>query len=62
MTKHDAISMGVKGFGCLLIGFLIGVFVGGAGERGLYRREAIERQVAEYNPTTGEWEWKEEAE
>ncbi len=40
---------------CVTIGCVNGHDI----EKHRFQREAIERGVAEYNATTGEWQWKE---
>lgn len=42
----------------LLVGIVIGVSIADDSTHQL-RKEAIERGFAEYNPKTGQWQWKE---
>lgn len=46
----------------LLIGLLIGLVIGIEGIANHYKRQALERGYAHYNPVTGEWEWNEKEE
>lgn len=51
----------------LLVGLLVGaiiafVLIGVIRDKTDYRKQAIERGYAEYNKTTGKWQWVEKAE
>jgi len=39
------------------LALFVGMYVGDLAGEGRIQRQAIERGVARYSPTTGEWEW-----
>ena len=41
-----------------LFSVFIGHYVGWSEQRGKWEAELIKRGLAQYNPTTGKWEWK----
>lgn len=42
-----------------VFGILVGFYLGGQTVKHAYRTQGIERGFAEYNKTTGAWQWKE---
>lgn len=42
-----------------MIGTLLGIALGSWSEAYKYKHQAIRRGFAEYNQTTGDWQWKE---
>ncbi len=44
----------------VIIGITIGVVIAEKASASKIKSEAIERGVAEYNQTTGEWQWKQQ--
>jgi len=45
----------------LIVGLSIGIAAGYCGTKRMYHKQAIERGYAEYNKTTGCWQWIEPA-
>lgn len=53
MTHKD-----ITAAAALIIGFLLGFFCGWYPTSNHYKKQAIENNCAEYNLTTGEFQWK----
>ena len=52
MTSEKIITVGILMF-CILIGMIIGGLIA----KMRWRKEAIEHKAAQYNQTTGQFEW-----
>jgi hypothetical protein len=46
--------------GCIFISMVVGVIIGAAIVEHCWSRACINHGVAQYNSSTGEWEWKKE--
>ena len=51
------VEVAVVAFACFLGGVLTGIFTGAFFESRLWRKDAVRRDVARYNGTTGKWGW-----
>lgn len=45
---------------CVLVGIVIGFDLGGCTMKNAYQKELINRGYAQYNQTSGSWEWKDD--
>lgn len=52
--KESTIADYIKVF---WLGLIVGLWTAAHIERSIWRQKTVERGLAKYNPTSGEWEW-----